>query len=651
MDLHRLPTGRPAGQAIGLATLLCLVAIVAGALLAAQELARRVPPPIAPFAPAVLGAARYVAAIGGALLVGGLLVDVLLRRRGLSALLLPVALLLPALARGPLYSPLLYLRLLWHPHPALATPLRASHAIFAAVVLGALYVLPRTVREIRRIPVLRPETHGSARWVTPGELARAGLFSAEGILLGRIADDPRPIADSGDAHFAVIAPSGAGKTTCLVLPALFTAPGTVIALDVKGELFALTSGFRHSVLGHEILRFDPTDMSGTATRFNPLDTIPRDDRDVAAAQAIAQVLVTAEKDAHSQTDDFWTRSAASALVTFLLHSIYCRGDNTASLSHTLALTSTPDVTTLLLEMSRSNHDPHFARQWRSNGQLTFTHPAIQEGALQLAGMEPRTRDGILATVNSALATFRDGILARNTSDSDFSLPELLAPGSKKTLYVTIPPTRIDQLRPLLRVFVRAVLEAATQRPTGRLYRPVDRLLLILDEFPVLGRLEILQSSIAFLRGYGVKVFLAAQTIGQIEQAYGQHQSILPNCRIILTFAPADLKTAEMFSKLTGQQTVHTRRRSSSTSWKGGSSTSLADQDHARPLLTPDEVRRLPSTEALLIVAGLPPARLLLRPFYQQPELLRRSQLPPAEGRSAPTAPPPISPDEAYSLEG
>lgn len=649
MDLYRLPTARPAGQALGLATLLGLVAIAAGALLAAQELARRVPPPIDPFAPALLGTARYAAAIGGALLVGGLVVDVLFRRRGLSVLLLPLALLLPALARGPLYSPLLYLRLLWHPRPALAAPLRASHVLFGGIVLGVLYVLPRAVREIRRMPVLRPETHGSARWVTAGELSKAGLFASDGILLGRVADEPRPVADSGDAHLAVVAPSGAGKTTCLVLPALFTAPGTVIALDVKGELFSLTSGFRQSALGHEILRFDPTDMSGTAARFNPLDTIPRDDRDVAAAQAIAQVLVTAEKDAHSQTDDFWTRSAASALVTFLLHSIYCRGENTASLSHTLALASTPDLSTLLLEMSRWNHDPHFARQWRSKGQLTFTHPAIQEGALQLAGIEPRTRDGIVATVNAALATFRDGILARNTSTSDFSLQELLEAGSKKTLYVTIPPTRIDQLRPLLRVFVRAVLEAATQRPTGR-YGPADRLLLILDEFPVLGRLEILQSSIAFLRGYGVKVFLAAQTIGQIEQAYGQHQSILPNCRIILTFAPADLKTAEMFSKMTGQQTVHIRRRSSSTSWKGGSSTSLADQDHARPLLTADEVRRLPSNEALLIVAGLPPARLLLKPFYQQPELLRRSQLPPAAGRAVPAVLPPIALDDAYSLE-
>ncbi len=651
MDLYRLPTARPASHAIGLAALLAALAIAAGALLAAHELGRRVAPPIAPLAPAVVGTTRYVAAIGGTLLASALLFDALLRRRALSALLVPVCLLLPAIARGPLYSPLLYLRLLWHPEADLSLALRVPHALFAGVVLTALYVLPRAVREIRRIRVLRPETHGSARWAAVGELAKAGLFSPNGILLGRIADEPRPLADSGDSHLAVIAPSGAGKTTCLVLPALFTAPGTVIALDVKGELHAATSGFRRDALGHRILRFDPTDARGTAARFNPLDTIPRDDRDVAAAQAIAQVLVTSEKDAHSNSDDFWTRSAASALVTLLLHSIYCRSAESGSLSHTLGLLSTPDLTALFTEMSRFAHDPGFTRQWRHGGELTFTHPAVRDGAQQLSGIEPKTRDGIIATVAAALATFRDGILARNTSVSDFCLADLMKPGANVTLYVTIPPTRIDQLRPLLRVFVRAVLEAATQRPAGRPYSPADRLLLILDEFPVLGRLEILQSSVAYLRGYGVKVFLAAQTIGQIEQAYGQHQSILPNCRIILTFAPADLKTAEMFSKLTGQQTVHVRRLSTSSSWRSGSSSSRSEQDHARPLLTPDEVRRLPASEALLFVAGLPPARLLLTPYYQQPELLRRSKIAPDLGRALPlTAATLPSVEDSFSLE-
>src|SRR3546814_2390267 len=82
----------------------------------------------------------------------------------------------------------------------------------------------------------------------------------------------------------------------------------------------------------------------------------------------------------------------------------------------------------------------------------------------------------------------------------------------------------------------------------------DLLLLMLDEFPALGRLDFFESALAFMAGYGMKAFLIAQSLNQIEKAYGPNNAILDNCHVRVTFATNDERTAKRVSDGLGTAT-------------------------------------------------------------------------------------------------
>jgi type IV secretion system protein VirD4 len=136
-------------------------------------------------------------------------------------------------------------------------------------------------------------------------------------------------------------------------------------------------------------------------------------------------------------------------------------------------------------------------------------------------------------------------------------------------------------------------ENGSPKPTYK-----HKLLAMIDEFPALGKLEILQQSLAFVAGYGIKCYLIAQDINQLksrETGYGQDESITSNCHIQAAFPPNRLETAEHLSKLTGQTTII--KEQLTRSGRGlGVNVSTTMQEVQRPLLTPDECLRMPGPQ-------------------------------------------------------
>ena len=130
--------------------------------------------------------------------------------------------------------------------------------------------------------------------------------------------------------------------------------------------------------------------------------------------------------------------------------------------------------------------------------------------------------------------------------------------------------------------------------------------MLLDEFPVFGRMTVIETAIAYFRGYGVQCYLVVQHVGQLLAAYGKNESISPNCSVHIAFAPADLETAQQLSKRAGNQTVRYERSSVNRN-----SVSTQEADSGRPLFMPDEIMRLPKGEALVLRTGTLP--LLVRP--------------------------------------
>ena len=154
---------------------------------------------------------------------------------------------------------------------------------------------------------------------------------------------------------------------------------------------------------------------------------------------------------------------------------------------------------------------------------------------------------------------------------------------------------------------------------------------MLDEFPALGRLDFFESALAFMAGYGLKSFLIAQSLNQIEKAYGQNNSILDNCHVRVSFATNDERTAKRVSDALGTATEMRAMKNYAGSrlspWLGH--LMVSRQETARPLLTPGEVMQLPPDDELVLISGCPPIRAKKARYFEDPEMHARILPPPA----------------------
>jgi type IV secretion system protein VirD4 len=154
---------------------------------------------------------------------------------------------------------------------------------------------------------------------------------------------------------------------------------------------------------------------------------------------------------------------------------------------------------------------------------------------------------------------------------------------------------------------------------------------MLDEFPALGRLDFFESALAFMAGYGIKSFLIAQSLNQIERAYGPNNSILDNCHVRIAFATNDERTAKRVSDSLGTAT----ELRDSTNYAGHRLSPwlghlmVSRQETARPLLTPGEIMQLPPADEIVMVAGTPPIRAKKARYFEDPRFQERVLPPPA----------------------
>ncbi len=157
---------------------------------------------------------------------------------------------------------------------------------------------------------------------------------------------------------------------------------------------------------------------------------------------------------------------------------------------------------------------------------------------------------------------------------------------------------------------------------------------MLDEFPALGRLDFFESALAFMAGYGLKSFLIAQSLNQIEKAYGPNNSILDNCHVRVCFATNDERTAKRVSDALGIATELRAMKNYAghrlSPWLGH--LMVSRQETARPLLTAGEVMQLPLSDELVLMSGYPPIRAKKARYFQDRRLAQRVLPPPKLGQ-------------------
>jgi len=228
---------------------------------------------------------------------------------------------------------------------------------------------------------------------------------------------------------------------------------------------------------------------------------------------------------------------------------------------------------------------------------------------------------------SFLGLYRDPVVAKVTSHCDWRINDLADESRPVTLYLVVPPSDISRTKPL----VRLVLNQIGRRLTEDLKVRGHRILLMLDEFPALGRLDFFESVLAFMAGYGLKAFLIAQSLNQIEKAYGPNHSILDNCHVRVAFAANDERTARRVSDALGMATELRAMKNYAghrlSPWLGH--LMVSRQETARPLLTAGEIMQLPPNDELVLVSGIPPIRTRKARYYEDIRLNNRVLQPPA----------------------
>lgn len=235
---------------------------------------------------------------------------------------------------------------------------------------------------------------------------------------------------------------------------------------------------------------------------------------------------------------------------------------------------------------------------------------------------------------SFLGLYRDPVVARVTRRCDWRIGDLVEGPRPATLYLVVPPSDISRTKPLVRLILNQIGRRLTEDLEAKGRR--HRLLLMLDEFPALGRLDFFESALAFMAGYGLKSFLIAQSLNQIEKAYGANNSILDNCHVRVSFATNDERTAKRVSDALGTATEMRAMKNYAghrlSPWLGH--LMVSRQETARPLLTPGEVMQLPPDDELVLISGCHPIRAKKARYYEDRQLQARILPPPKSDPSA-----------------
>ncbi|HOY80493.1 MAG TPA: IncP-type conjugal transfer protein TraG, partial [Hyphomonadaceae bacterium] len=432
----------------------------------------------------------------------------------------------------PLYAPWKFF-LWWYAYDAYAREIFETGALIflAGVTLSVATAFGFSLWRSREAK--HSDTYGTARWAASRDVRRLGLTSGDGVILG--AWNNQLLRHDGDDHVLVVAPTNTGKSVGVSLPTGLVWRHSYVALDLKGENWTVTSGLR-SAFG-PVYRFAPTETG--AHRYNPVTQIRRGDAEVRDAQVLADMLVDPEGALRERSH--WQLRAFELLVAAILWALYAEQNKTlARIAELLADPQRP-VAELFTEM--------LTRPIKDGAP----HPVVAAGARQLLDMADAERSGVVSTALGFLALYRDPVLARATEVSDFAIEDIIAGPRPVSVYLVIPPEEISRLKALLRLVLNQILKrltevAAQQQGSGR------RVLLMLDEFPQLGKLDFFEHALAYIRGYKIKACLVAQSLNQIVQAYGEHSSIVDNAHIRVAFACNDERTAKRISDMLGVTT-------------------------------------------------------------------------------------------------
>lgn len=457
---------------------------------------------------------------------------------------------------------------------------------FAWKVLG--WPLRKWAERQRAFQEEQDQLHGSSRHATRGDLEDAAMMgkNSAGLLIGRAGSgwDNQLVRYPGDAHLITFAPTGSGKGVSAVIPNLLDYQGSVICIDPKGENAAITARRRRE-MGQDVHLLDPWGLAGKETAsFNPIDWLDPD-----GPTFEEDALMLADTLVMDSANDHWSKEATALMAGILMHIAASEPDDQRNLLQLNRLLSLPpaEFADLLLAMSQSPVE------------------AVQLCSNKFRGKSPNEASGVLSSAQSHLHFLETRAMRRVLSRSDFDPLKIKA--KPTTVYLILPAERLSSHARWLRLMVSLFLAALAQDRT----RPEKPVLFMLDEFAALGRLQMVETAMGLMRGYGVKLWPILQDLSQLRANYREKwESFVANAGAIQVFGTNDQSTAQYFSQMAGMTTMQAE-----SSNDAGSSYSRT----GRPLFMPDEIRRIDRVNQLLFVQGMHPCMVGKAFYYDMSE--------------------------------
>ncbi|MGL5348998.1 MAG: type IV secretory system conjugative DNA transfer family protein [Cetobacterium sp.] len=459
------------------------------------------------------------------------------------------------------------------------------------------------------------DSHGSARWIKESELSEMGVLSPkgkyrDGVILGRIKNG-KTIIENDKTHISVIAPTRSGKGVGIIVPTLLNWQGSSLVLDLKGENWALTSGYRKNILKHKLLKFAP--YSEHSISYNPLAGVRlRSSWEFKDVQIIADILTDPGV---GKKRDHWEISASTFLVGMILHVLYekHKDGEVASLGDLVDyLTSTTaPLFDRIRDLIAHEHveDPEIFEkiyeESQREGISPKTHPIVARTAAEIINKDEKEAASIISSALATLTLFKDPIIRKNSKKVDFKVTDLMNFTSPVDLYVVIEAEAIDTLSPLVRLLLTQIIGTLCPELKDINSSPhKHRMMLMLDEFPAFGKVPLLEKALAYIAGYGMKAVIIAQALNQLKNVYGDKNTILDNCMVSVYYTPtpSDKETPQLISDILGEKTIKIKNQSSKKMGMGFDG-NISENTVARKLLTPEEVRNKLSDKRNIIAFG------------------------------------------------
>lgn len=463
------------------------------------------------------------------------------------------------------------------------------------------------------------KSFGDASWGDRRDAVKAGLIgNIDGVVVGRLGDEI--LKHDGAEHILVTGATRSGKGWGVVCPTLWNWKGSAIIYDPKCELWDLTAGKR-SQKGNVVL-YNP--LLENSIRFNPLLTVRKGAGEIGDIQNIVQFL--SNPDATAQQRNIWEESGKRLVVAIILHVLYSEPDDRKNLS--VVRERVLDLDATLKSMMRT---PHRLNKETNKPEV---HPEIFRVAKSIFTKYKKFRESVAGTSETYLELWADELIAHSTSTNDFNVMDLLMGDKPLSIYLQIPYSDRERLAPLLRFTLSQITRRLFRDLKGE-FKGKHRVLLCLEEFPTLGKVDFLEKDFGMVAGYGIKALLVCQSANTITKEYGPNSTIFDNCHVQISFASSDPKTQERMSKLAGSATEireSVNQQKDKMGWKRGSAISYSEV--TRPILTESQARELDEEHQLVIIGSTKPLKTQKVRAYNHEHIFKLKDIKPPKGNIA-----------------